>query len=136
MGLNVKGRDTLKQKTEMSERPSDFELTVEGKKTIVTFYTDVEEIQREGETKETAYTATAWTMIVPTQDSLNKERIEKNPDLWLTKIKTLTATEEAEAELTRLKETATDDAVCDLASVVSDLVDAVLELATMIAEGE
>ena len=125
----------MKQKTEMSERPSDFELTVEGKKTIVTFYTDVEEIQRDGETKETAYTATAWTMVVPTQDSL-KERIEKNPDLWLTKIKTLTATEEADAELARLKETATDDAVCDLASVVSDLVDAVSELATMIAEGE
>ena len=125
----------MKQKTEMSERPSDFELTVEGKKTIVTFYTDVEEIQRDGETKETAYTATAWTMVVPTQDSL-KERIEKNPDLWLTKIKTLTAAEEADAELARLKETATDDAVCDLASVVSDLVDAVSELATMIAEGE
>ena len=125
----------MKQKTELAERPSDFELTVEGKKTIVTFYTDVEEIQRDGETKETAYTATAWTMIVPTQDSL-KERIEKNPDLWLTKIKTLTAVEEADAELARLKETATDDAVCDLASVVSDLVDAVSELATMIAEGE
>ena len=125
----------MKQKTELAERPSDFELTVEGKKTIVTFYTDVEEIQRDGETKETAYAATAWTMVVPTQGSL-KERIEKNPDLWLTKIKTLTAVEEADAELARLKETATDDAVCDLASVVSDLVDAVSELATMIAEGE
>ena len=135
MGLNVKGCDNLKQKTEMSERPSDFTLTVEGEKTIVTFYTDVEEIQREGETKETAYMATAWTMTVPTQDSL-KERIEKNPDLWLAKVKTLTAAEEADAELARLEETATDDAVCDLASVVSDLVDAVSELATMIVEGE
>ena len=135
MGLNAKGRDNLKQKTELSERPSNFELTVEGEKTIVTFYTDVEEIQREGETKKTAYTATAWTMIVPTQGTL-KERIEKNPDLWLTKIKTLTTAEEAEAELAHLEETATDDAVCDLASVVSDLVDAVSELATMIVEGE
>ncbi|WP_418231641.1 hypothetical protein [Butyricicoccus sp.] len=45
----------------------------------------------------------------------------------------MTEAEEAAAELERLKETATDDAVCELADIVADLTDAVTELATMVA---
>lgn len=73
-----------------------------------------------------------WSTEVPNQSNL-EERIAANPDLWLSKIKTVTASEESAAELNRLKETATDDAVCDLAEIVADLTDAVTELATMIA---
>lgn len=41
--------------------------------------------------------------------------------------------EESAAELERLKLTATDDAICELAEIVADLTDAVTELAGMIA---
>lgn len=61
------------------------------------------------------------------------ERIEAKPDLWLAKIKSVTEAEESAVELERLKLTATDDAICELAGLVSDLVDAVTELATMIS---
>lgn len=71
-------------------------------------------------------------MRCPWQDNL-PARVEANPDLWLAKIKTITAAEESAAELERLKLTATDDAICELAEIVADLTDAVTELAGMIA---
>lgn len=71
-------------------------------------------------------------MRYPWQENL-PARVEANPDLWLSKIKTITAAEESAAELERLKQTATDDAICDLAEIVADLTDAVTELAGMIA---
>lgn len=71
-------------------------------------------------------------MRCPWQENL-PGRIEANPDLWLSKIKTITTAEESAAELERLKQTATDDAICDLAEIVADLTDAVTELAGMIA---
>ncbi len=62
-----------------------------------------------------------------------ESRIAANPDLWLAKAKSVTAAEEAEAELERLKLTATDDAVCELAELVAYLTEAVVELSAMIA---
>lgn len=123
----------MKQQTELSTRPNAFDVTVEGSKAIVTFYTDVAEIERqEPEGTTTAYTATAWTMTVPKQNRL-EERISANPELWLQKIKTVTEAEESATQLEELKKTATDDAVCELAEIVADLTDAVTELANMIA---
>ena len=123
----------MRQQTELSTRPNTFDVTVEGGKAIVTFYTDVTEIERqEPEGTTTAYTATAWTMTVPKQNGL-EERISANTDLWLQKIKTVTEAEEAAEKLEDLKETATDDAVCELAEIVADLTGAVTELASMIA---
>ena len=72
-----------------------------------------------------------WSMVVQNQNNL-EERIGAAPGLWLDKIKAVTAAEESAAELERLKETATDDAVCELAEIVADLTDAVTELASMI----
>jgi hypothetical protein len=123
----------LRQTTEFSTKPNAFDVTVEGNRAIVTFYTDVTEIERqEQEGTVTAWTATAWTMTVPNQEGL-AERIEKNPDLWLTKVETVTAAEESAAKLKVLEKTATDDAVCELAEIVADLTGAVTELASMIA---
>jgi hypothetical protein len=123
----------LRQTTEFSTKPNAFDVTVEGSRAIVTFYTDVTEIERqEQEGTVTAWTATAWTMTVPNQEGL-AERIEKNPDLWLTKVETVTAAEESAAKLKVLEKTATDDAVCELAEIVADLTGAVTELASMIA---
>ncbi len=123
----------MRQTTEFSTKPNAFDVTVEGSRAIVTFYTDVQEIERqEQEGTVTAWTATAWTMTVPKQDGL-EERISANTELWLQKIKTVTETEEAAKKLEILKETATDDAVCELAEIVADLTDAVTELANMIA---
>lgn len=123
----------MRQQTELSTRPNTFDVTVEGGKAIVTFYTDVAEIERqEPEGTTTAHTATAWTMAVPEQDGL-EERISANPELWLQKIKTVTEAEESAAQLEEFKKTATDDAVCELAEIVADLTDAVTELANMIA---
>lgn len=119
----------MRQNTELSETPPVYSVEKEGETAIITFYTDVQPVERGG---DTAYQATAWSMRCPWQDSL-PERVDGNPELWLTKIRSVTAAEESAAELERLKLTATDDAVCELAEIVADLTDAVTELAGMIA---
>lgn len=119
----------MRQSTELTAMPPEFTVTVEDDKAIITFYTDVKAVQRKD---QTAYTAIAWTMNAPVSPNL-EERIAAQPGLWLAKVKAVTEAEEAAAELERLKETATDDAVCELADIVADLTDAVTELATMVA---
>lgn len=119
----------MRQSTELTAMPPEFIVTVEDDRAIITFYTDVKAVQRED---QTAYTAIAWTMNAPVSPNL-EERIAAQPGLWLAKVKAVTEAEEAAAELERLKETATDDAVCELADIVADLTDAVTELATMVA---
>lgn len=119
----------MRQSTELTAMPPEFTVTVEDDRAIITFYTDVKAVQRED---QTAYTAIAWMMNAPVSPNL-EERIAAQPGLWLAKVKAVTEAEEAAAELERLKETATDDAVCELADIVADLTDAVTELATMVA---
>lgn len=119
----------MRQSTELTAMPPEFTVTVEDDRAIITFYTDAKAVQRED---QTAYTAIAWTMNAPVSPNL-EERIAAQPGLWLAKVKAVTEAEEAAAELERLKETATDDAVCELADIVADLTDAVTELATMVA---
>ena len=119
----------MRQSTELTAMPPEFTVTVEDDRAIITFYTDVKAVQRED---QTAYTAIAWTMNAPVSPNL-EERIAAQPGLWLAKVKAVTEAEGAAAELERLKETATDDAVCELADIVADLTDAVTELATMVA---
>lgn len=119
----------MRQSTELTAMPPEFTVTVEDDRAIITFYTDVKAVQRKD---QTAYTAIAWTMNAPVSPNL-EERIAAQPGLWLAKVKAVTEAEEAAAELERLKETATDDAVCELADIVADLTDAVTELATMVA---
>lgn len=119
----------MRQSTELTAMPPEFTVTVEDDRAIITFYTDVKAVQRED---QTAYTAIAWTMNAPVSPNL-EGRIAAQPGLWLAKVKAVTEAEEAAAELERLKETATDDAVCELADIVADLTDAVTELATMVA---
>ena len=119
----------MRQNTELSAMPPVFTVEQENGMAIITFFTDVQEVEHgEG----IAFQAVAWSMRCPWQDNL-PARVEANPDLWLAKIKTITAAEESAAELERLKQTATDDAICDLAEIVADLTDAVTELAGMIA---
>jgi hypothetical protein len=61
------------------------------------------------------------------------QRIRRDPELWRAKVKAVTAAEESASHLEELKVTATDDAICDLADIVADLTDAVVELAALIA---
>ena len=119
----------MRQKTELSAMPPVFSVEQEKGMAIITFYTDVQQVEREN---DIAYQAMAWSMRCPWTEHL-VERIEAKPNLWLSKIKSVTEAEEAAIELERLKLTATDDAICELAGLVSDLVDAVTELATMIS---
>ena len=119
----------MRQSTELTAMPPEFTVTVEDDRAIITFYTDAKAVQRED---QTAYTAIAWRKNAPVSPNL-EERIAAQPGLWLAKVKAVTDAEEAAAELERLKETATDDAVCELADIVADLTDAVTELATMVA---
>lgn len=108
-------------------------MTTEGKQAVIAFYTDVEEQARdEREGKITCYTAECWTMSVPAQPGL-EARVRAHSEMWLAKIKTVTEAEEAAARLKELERTATDDAVCELAEIVADLMDGVTELAEMIA---
>lgn len=71
----------MRQRTELSERPQPFTVNREGQMAIITFFTDIQEEQRE---EGTAYTAIAWDMKVPWQDSL-AERIENNMNQWFQK---------------------------------------------------
>ena len=119
----------MRQNTELSAMPPVFSVEQENGTAIITFYTDVQPVEREN---DTAYQAVAWSMRCPWQDNL-PARVEANTDLWLAKIKSITAAEESAAELERLKQTATDDAICERAEIVADLTDAVTELAGMIA---
>lgn len=118
----------MRVRTELSEKPPVFSVMKEGRTASITFYTDVQEVKRE---ESTVWTADAWEMECAWMDNL-ESRITKNPDLWLAKAKSVTAAEEAEAELERLKVTATDNAVCELAELVAYLTEAVVELSSMI----
>lgn len=119
----------MRQNTELTAMPPEFIVTVENNKAIITFFTDVQEVQYE---EQTRYAAVAWTMETPVSPNL-ENRVAAQPGLWLAKVKAVTEAEEVAAELERLKETATDDAVCELADIVADLTDAVTELANMVA---
>ena len=70
-------------------------------------------------------------MRCPWQDNL-PARVEANPDLWLAKIKSITRVEEAREELEHLNQTAIERAVCELADIVAELMEAVTELAEMV----
>lgn len=119
----------MRQNMELSAMPPAFTVEQEDEKAIISFFTDVQEVERED---GTAYLAEVWSMNCPWQPTL-PHRVSENPELWLAKIKSITTAEESAAELERLKQTATDDAICELAEIVADLVGAVTELAGMIA---
>lgn len=118
----------MRVKTELTVKPPVFSVVKENQMAIVTFYSDVQEEQR-GE--DTLWSATAWTMDCVWTENL-ENRIGANPDLWFAKVKSVTAAEESAVELERLKKTATDDAVCELAELVADLTDAVVELSMLV----
>lgn len=119
----------MRAKTESSERPPVFTVSREGSMAYIRFFSDVQEEQRE---ESTVYTAEMLEMSCPWMDNLN-DRVAANPDLWLAKAKAITTEEESAQRLKELMKTATDDAICDLAEIVADLMDAVTELAGMIA---
>lgn len=119
----------MRVRTELSEKPREYSVVQEGNLGYIRFYTDVQEEQRE---EGSVCTADMWEMSCPWMDNL-VERVAANPALWLAKAKAVTTEEESAARLEELKRTATDDAICDLADIVADLMDAVTELAGMIA---
>lgn len=84
----------MRVRTELSEKPPVFTVEEVNGTANITFYTDIQPVER-GE--ETAYSAIAWTMKCPWTSSLQK-RIESNVEAWLTKAKEL-CTAEAAAEV-------------------------------------
>jgi len=119
----------MRQRTELSEMPPAFSVTNDSGTARIRFFEDIQEEQRE---EGSVFTATMWEMSCPWQANLN-QRIRRDPELWRAKVKAVTAAEESAARLEELKVTATDDAICDLAEIVADLTDAVVELAALIA---
>lgn len=119
----------MRVRTELSEMPPAFSVTNDSGTARIRFFEDIQEEQRE---EGSAFTATMWEMSCPWQANLN-QRIRRDPELWRAKVKAVTAAEESAARLEELKVTATDDAICDLAEIVADLTDAVVELAALIA---
>lgn len=118
----------MRVRTELSERPPEYSVTNDKGTARIRFYTDVQEEQRD---EGTVFTADMWEISCPWTQNL-EPRIAQNPELWLAKVKAVTHEEEAAAHLEELKATATDDAICELADIVADLMDAVTELAGMI----
>ena len=119
----------MRVKTELSEMPRSYTVTNYAGTARIRFFEDVHEEQRE---EGVVYTATMWEMSCPWMDNLS-QRIRRDPELWRAKVKAVTAAEESAARLEELKVTATDDAICDIAEIVADLTDAVVELAALIA---
>lgn len=118
----------MRVNTELSERPPVYSVTNDNGTAYIRFYTDVQEEQRDD---GFVFTAIMWEMSCPWAPNLER-RIHNNEALWLAKVKSVTAQEDAAKRLEELKVTATDDAVCDLAEIVADLTDAVVELAGLI----
>ena len=111
--------------------PPEYTVTNDSGVARIRFFENMEPIERDG---ETLYSADVWEMSCPWTENL-QDRINANPAIWLAKIKTITANEEAARRLEELKIMATDDAICDLAGIVSDLIDAVTELAEIMGQG-
>lgn len=73
----------MRVKTELSERPPLFTVDRTENQAIITFYTDVEQLQRdEGE----AWCAIAWTTECAWSDNI-AERIAAAPDRWFEMVK-------------------------------------------------
>ena len=69
----------MRAKTELSERPPLFTVSRENQlQAVITFYTDVQEIQRED---GTAWSAVAWSMTGSWTDGL-EARISADTDAW------------------------------------------------------
>lgn len=119
----------MRVSTELSERPPVYSVTNENGTAYIRFYTDVQEEQRDD---GFVFLATMWEMTCPWARNLER-RIHNNEALWLAKVKAVTSQEEAAKRLEELKVTATDDAICELADIVADLTDAVVEIAGLIA---
>lgn len=119
----------MRVNTELSERPPVYTVTNDAGTARIRFYTDVQEEQRED---GSVFKATMWEMSCPWTPTLPR-RVSYNTNMWWAKVKAVTAAEESAAHLEDLKATATDDAICDLAEMVADLMDAVTELAALIA---
>lgn len=85
----------MRIKTELSERPPEFTVAREGQKAVIIFYTDVQEVQREG--GETAFEAVSWTLETSWQDDI-ATRIGENLASWVAKAQA-DAFKEAAAEV-------------------------------------
>ena len=119
----------MRVSTELSERPPVYSVVKEKETAYIRFYTDVQEEQRE---EDFVFKANMWEMSCPWAPNLER-RIHDNSAAWLAKVKAVTREEEARAELEQLKETATDNAICELADIVAEMMEAISELAEMIA---
>lgn len=103
----------MRVKTELSEKPPVYTVVQEGTEAVITFYTDVVEAERDG---ETVWEAVEWTEKRPWADNL-PERIAADPDLWRSNIQHLTEEEERRAADRELD-----------AAIAEDLPDLVLDL--------
>ena len=90
----------MRIKTELSERPPEFTVAREGQKAVIIFYTDVQEVQREG--GETAFEAVSWTIDASWTDHL-EARIRENKAAWLAEAQA-EAYEEAAAQVRSLRD--------------------------------
>ena len=121
----------MRVKTELSERPPVFAVSREKQQAVITFYTDVQQLEREeGE----AWSATAWTMYGTWADNL-ESRIAANQELWFLTVKNRCLAEEREAVIEASKLTVEDltSAVLELGELFAEQDDALVELAELIA---
>ncbi len=103
----------MRIKTELSERPSAYTVVREGDEAAVIFYTDVEEVQRDG---ETVYTAVTYDLRRPWADNL-ETRIAAHPEDWLAFAAAEADRQAAEEEVGRIQaqlEAALPDTLLDL----------------------
>lgn len=121
----------MRVRTELSERPPIFTVNREKQKAVITFYTDVQQLEREdGE----AWSAVAWTMVGNWADGL-EARIAKNPDAWFKTVKARCDIEAKQADIAAAKPTVEDlsNAVAELGELFAAQDDAIVELAELIA---
>ena len=123
----------MRVKTELSEQPPVFAVSREKQRAVITFYTDVERLEREeGE----AWSAVAWTMYGTWADGL-EARIAAHPDAWFRTVRDRCIVEEQAAKIEESKLTIEDltGAVLELGELLAEQDDALVELAELIEEG-
>ena len=123
----------MRVKTELSERPAAFTVGREGDKAVITFYTDVEQLEKD---EGKAWSATAWTMIGNWTDRL-EERIAARPEVWFNLVQAKCYAEERKIAIETQRPTVEDltAAVLELGELFAAQDDALVELAELIEEG-
>lgn len=101
----------MRIETNLSEKPASFTVVREGDAAIITFYTDVQEVQSSG--GDLSYNVTAWTILRSWTTGL-AGRIEANQDKWFALVQAECYTQAA-SEVRETRDALLAESDCEMA---------------------